>query len=72
MIIEHGGGYHSLLAGFARIDGAVGQWLLAGEPVGRMGGAGGELPLLYVEVRRKGEPINPLPWLTASERKVSG
>jgi septal ring factor EnvC (AmiA/AmiB activator) len=60
------------LAGFARIDGAVGQWLLAGEPVGQMGADEGQKPLLYVEVRRKGEPINPLPWLTASERKVSG
>jgi septal ring factor EnvC (AmiA/AmiB activator) len=72
LIIEHGDGYHSLLAGFARIDGAVGQWLLAGEPVGQMGADDGQKPLLYVEVRRKGEPINPLPWLTASERKVSG
>jgi septal ring factor EnvC (AmiA/AmiB activator) len=72
LIIEHGDGYHTLMVGFARIDGAVGQWLLAGEPVGRMGGEGGPAPRLYVEVRRKGEPVNPLPWLTASERKVSG
>ena len=36
LIIEHDGGYHSLLAGLARIDGRVGQWILAGEPVGVM------------------------------------
>ena len=36
LIIEHGDGYHSLLAGLDRIDGAVGQWLVAGEPVGVM------------------------------------
>jgi len=72
LIIEHGDGYHTLMAGFARIDGAVGQSLVAGEPVGQMGGENGPPPLLYVEVRRKGEPINPLPWLAASERKVSG
>ena len=36
LIIEHGDGYHSLLAGLERIDGEVGQWLVAGEPVGIM------------------------------------
>jgi septal ring factor EnvC (AmiA/AmiB activator) len=29
-------------------------------------------PNLYVELRRHGEPINPLPWLTANNRKVAG
>ncbi|HXP74924.1 MAG TPA: peptidoglycan DD-metalloendopeptidase family protein, partial [Stellaceae bacterium] len=32
LIIQHGDGYHSLLAGLERIDGAVGDWLVAGEP----------------------------------------
>lgn len=72
LIIEHSEGYHSLIAGLSRIDGVVGQWLLAGEPIGRMGEDGGAKPVLYVELRRKGEPIDPLPWLTASQRKVSG
>ena len=63
LIIEHGGGYHTLLSGLGRIDCAVGQWVLAGEPVAVMGeqsGAG-----LYVELRRDGQPVNPLPWLAA-------
>lgn len=63
LIIEHGGGYHTLLSGLGRIDCAVGQWILAGEPVAVMGeqsGAG-----LYVELRRDGQPVNPLPWLAA-------
>jgi septal ring factor EnvC (AmiA/AmiB activator) len=77
LIISHGEGYHTLLAGMSRIDGVVGQWVLAGEPVGQMGngssdGLPGSRPRLYVELRKKGEPINPLPWLAASERKVSG
>ncbi len=77
LIIAHGEGYHSLLAGMSRINGVVGQWLLAGEPVGQMGlsrqkNGAAERPSLYVELRRKNEPINPLPWLEASERKVSG
>jgi len=37
LIISVGEGYHVLLAGMTRIDGAVGQSVLAGEPVGTMG-----------------------------------
>lgn len=66
LIIEHGGGYHSLLAGFSRIDSVPDQWLLAGEPVGVMGGAETGNPSLYVELRKDGRSINPLPWLAAN------
>ncbi|MDM7976750.1 MULTISPECIES: peptidoglycan DD-metalloendopeptidase family protein [Thalassospira] len=69
LIIEHGEGYHSLIAGFDRLDSVVGQYLLAGEPVGIMG----ELsPKLYLEMRHDGEAINPLPWLASKNGKVSG
>ena len=61
LIIEHSEGYHTLLAGLGRIDAAVGQHILAGEPVGVMENDGA--PSLYVELRRDGQPINPLPWL---------
>ncbi|MDR3441105.1 peptidoglycan DD-metalloendopeptidase family protein [Telmatospirillum sp.] len=71
LIIEHGEGYHTLLAGMARIDGNVGQHLLPGEPVGVMGQSESK-PLLYVELRRNGQPVNPLPWFTAHKTKVSG
>jgi septal ring factor EnvC (AmiA/AmiB activator) len=37
LIISVGEGYHVLLAGMERIDGTVGQHILAGEPVGAMG-----------------------------------
>jgi len=69
LIIEHGEGYHSLLAGMARIDCQVGQHLVAGEPVGVMVDTE-EKPLLYVELRHQGQPINPLPWLAARKSKV--
>ncbi len=72
LIIEHGGGYHTVLAGMAQIDCVVGQWLLAGEPIGSMGRADREETALYVELRRDGQPINPLPWMTASGQKVRG
>ncbi|MHA1568285.1 MAG: murein hydrolase activator EnvC family protein [Alphaproteobacteria bacterium] len=72
LIIEHGEGYHTLLSGLFRIDASAGQWLLVGEPVGVMGEAESGKTSLYVELRRKSQPINPLPWLTAQRGKVSG
>ena len=72
LIIEHGGRYHTLLAGLDRIDAVVGQWLLAGEPVGILGSPGSGAPELYLELRRAGQPINPLPWLATTGDKVQG
>lgn len=72
LIIEHGGRYHTILAGFDRIDAVVGQWVLAGEPIARMGEASGATPELYFELRRTGQAINPLPWLATTDDKVRG
>lgn len=72
LIIEHSEGYHTLLAGLTRIDAVAGQWVLAGEPVGAMGRRESDDPELYVELRRNGRPINPLPWLALHNGKVSG
>ncbi|CAA7612428.1 Membrane-bound metallopeptidase [Candidatus Terasakiella magnetica] len=71
LIIEHSEGYHTLLAGMAEVDCTVGQRLLAGEPVGVMG-QDETNPDLYVELRHNGQPVNPLPWLTAHKSKASG
>lgn len=76
LIIEHGGGYHTLLAGLGRIGLQVGQRVLAGEPVGamrpRQGAGGGGGPELYVELRHNGDPIDPLPWLSGLTGKAKG
>jgi len=72
LIIEHSEGYHTLLSGLSRIDVAAGQWVLAGEPVGIMGSGESGGPELYVELRRNGRPIDPLPWLALHNGKVSG
>lgn len=61
VIIEHGDGYHTLLAGIGRLDTSVGQSLLAGEPVGIM--VAQSKPTLYIELRKNGQPINPAGWL---------
>ena len=72
LIIEHSDGYHSLLAGLGRIDGVVGQRVLAGEPVGDMGDPDGGEPRLYIELRRDGQPINPSPWLAMLKSEEDG
>ena len=86
LIIDHGEGYHSLIAGLGQIDAQLGQWVLAGEPLGMTGvGAdaksGGRASqaqsrsrgsTLYVEFRHDGQPINPLPWLAAQTNRTQG
>ena len=61
IIIEHGQGYLSLLAGLEAVDCELGQMLLAGEPVGQMPESGDAR--LYVELRKDNHPVNPLTWI---------
>ena len=70
LIIEHGDGYHTLLAGLARVDLDVGTHVLAGEPVGAM--ASDTAPELYLELRHNGDPIDPLPWFAGLTEKAKG
>ena len=72
LIIEHTDGYHSLVAGLARIDVVNRQWVLAGEPVGIVGEAKSREARLYLELRQSGRPIDPQPWLAADKRRVDG
>lgn len=60
VIIEHDGGWTSLVTGLARVDAAVGDSVIGGSPVGIADG--GELPVT-IELRRAGEPVNPLQFL---------
>jgi len=72
LIIAHGEGYHTLLAGLSRVYVETGHHVLASEPVGQMGRGDGKSRSLYVELRRKGEAIDPHSWWMATGRKVSG
>ena len=80
LIINAGGGYHILIAGMSRIDVSLGQFVLAGEPIAVMGnavtpgGSGGQnsRPVLYVEFRKDGQPIDPGPWWAEASGKVQG
>lgn len=60
VIIEHDGGWTSLVTGLARLDAAVGDKVVAGSPIG-MTGPGA--PKVMVELRRGGEPVNPLQYI---------
>ncbi|MDH3914162.1 MAG: peptidoglycan DD-metalloendopeptidase family protein [Rhodospirillales bacterium] len=80
LIINAGGGYHILLAGMSRIDVSLGQFVLAGEPIAVMGNAiapgnrgdQNSRPVLYVEFRKDGQPIDPGPWWAEASGKVQG
>jgi murein hydrolase activator len=57
VIIEHAGGWTSLVTGLAGLDARVGAGLLAGSPLGT---AQRERPVVTLELRRDGDPVNPL------------
>jgi septal ring factor EnvC (AmiA/AmiB activator) len=88
LILNVGGGYHVLLAGMERITVDPGQFVLTGEPVAMMGSGtqvasvsgvgsssaiGSSQPVLYIEFRKDGTPVDPGPWWAATENeKVRG
>jgi murein hydrolase activator len=83
LILNAGGGYHVVLAGMERISVDVGQFVLTGEPVAIMGSSpqaaatlasGSSQPVLYVEFRKDGTPVDPSPWWAAASEgeKVRG
>ena len=57
VIIEHAGGWTTLITGLARLDTQVGADLLAGSPLGVVGAG---TPVVTLELRREGAPVNPL------------
>lgn len=73
LILNVGDDYHLVLAGLGNISAEIGQFVVAGEPVGRMGDnkrvasasvlilASSE-PTLYIEFRKGGKPVDPGPW----------
>lgn len=73
VIINAGDGYLVLLAGMHEITAGQGQSIRAGEPVGIMGDRPAKMllaadlttaasPVLYVEFRKRNEPVDPSPW----------
>jgi murein hydrolase activator len=87
LFLNGGGGYHVLLAGMERITVDFGQFVLTWEPVAVMGSGtqvassaagpasviGSAQPVLYIEFRKDGTPVDSSPWWAATENeKVRG
>ncbi len=72
LILNAGSGHYIVMSGLERIDVALNQFVLAGEPLGAMGETAAPAgavsdgdrsgPLLYVEFRKDGVSIDPGPW----------
>ena len=78
LILNAGGGYHIVLAGMDRISVELGQFVLTGEPVAVMGNGshlaailatGSSQPVLYVEFRKDGTPVDPRPMVGGKRRR---
>jgi len=64
LILDHGGGYHSLVAHLASVTPTVGARVEPGEVVGEVGDTGSlKGAYLYFEIRRAGQAVDPAPWL---------
>lgn len=61
VIVDHGGGWTSLLTGLASIGVKVGARVDRGSPLGR---AAADRPRVTVELRRDGQPIDIVPLVT--------
>jgi murein hydrolase activator len=81
LIIDGGEGYLIVLAGMEQISAARGQSVRMGEPVGRMGKtptsaavigktAASLTPVLYVEFRKNGKPVDSTPWWIGSRKEA--
>ncbi len=78
LILNAGEGYHMVLSGLAEVNVEAGRFVLAGEPVGRMGvirfaaaiplDLGSNKPVLTVELRKDGKSIDPAPWWAIRKR----
>lgn len=72
LIIDVGQNYHIILAGLEKLDVVPGQVVLQGEPIGSMDrqliasaaalDIGKSAPMLYIEIRREGKPVDPESW----------
>jgi septal ring factor EnvC (AmiA/AmiB activator) len=78
VIINPGKGYLILLAGLGQLNIGPGVPVKAGEPVATMGEKPVAMalakdltlattPMLYVEFRKNGEPVDPTPWWAATQ-----
>ncbi len=64
LIIDHGEGYLSLYAHNQLLLKETGDWVKPGEVIAETGATGGlSRSALYFEIRLRGQPLDPKPWL---------
>jgi len=64
VIVDHGDGYHTLVAHLESMTAAAGEDVDAGSLLGTVGDTGSlKGAYLYFEVREKGKPLDPAAWL---------
>lgn len=64
IIVDHGEGYHSLVAHLGTMQTAMGEDVAAGAVLGTVGDSGSlKGTYLYFEIREHGRPVDPRPWL---------
>jgi murein DD-endopeptidase MepM/ murein hydrolase activator NlpD len=65
--VDHGNGYVTRYAHLSSIEATVGQRVSRGERIGGMGTTGRSTGVhLHYEVRRNGEPVNPMTYIKAA------
>ena len=64
VVIEHSGEWTSVVTGLTRLDVRVGETVIAGSPIGLTGPGD---PVVTMELRRGGEPVNPLPYVRMAQ-----
>ncbi len=64
VIVDHGDGYHTLVAHLGAMRTAMGEEVEVGSLLGTVGDSGSlKGPYLYFEIRERGRPVDPRPWL---------
>jgi murein hydrolase activator len=66
LILRLTGGYHLVLGGLDRTSASVGQSVAAGTAVGWMPNGKNSPSELYLEIRERGEPVDPGRWLAGA------
>lgn len=67
LIVDHGGGFHTLVAHLDSISRGVGEGVRTGDVLGTVGETGSlKGAYLYFEIRLDGEAVDPAAWVGAS------
>jgi murein hydrolase activator len=65
IIVDHGDGYHTVVAHLGELERKVGEEVHGGDALGPLGDTGSlKGPYVYFELRHRGVAVDPQVWLT--------